>query len=143
VAGNDQPVSLLETKSGNVASIQSAQVSPDGHWIAYRLGNSPKYEIYISSFPNPTGRFQVSSDGGVAPRWSHDGKALYYLAPQNKLMVAELKRGNDSLQVISTRVFSELPLTNYLMFLGFTDMTSAAARGMGSIPFPARHFPLS
>jgi eukaryotic-like serine/threonine-protein kinase len=115
VAGNDEPVSLLETKD---ASVAAGQVSPDGHWIAYRSGDSPHYEIYISSFPDPTGRFQVSSDGGVAPRWRHDGKALYYLAPQDKLMVAELKEGSGSLQVISTRVFSETPQTNYLTAAG-------------------------
>jgi eukaryotic-like serine/threonine-protein kinase len=110
VAGNDEPVSLLETD----ASIAAGQVSPNGQWIAYRLGDSGRYEIYISSFPNPTGRFQVSNDGGVAPRWRHDGKALYYLAPQNKLMMAELRESNGSLQVISTRVFSEMPQANYL-----------------------------
>jgi eukaryotic-like serine/threonine-protein kinase len=118
VAGNDEPVSLLPTNAGNITSVQSAQVSPDGHWIAYRAGDWGRYEIYISSFPNPTGRFQVSSDGGVAPRWRHDGKALYYLAPQNKLMVAELKQGKDSLQVTSTHLFSEVPQTNYLTAAG-------------------------
>jgi len=120
VAGNDEPVSLLETKGGGITSVQSGQVSPDGHWIAYRVGDWGRYEIYISSFPNPTGRFQVSGEGGVAPRWRHDGKALYYLAPQNRLMVAELKQGRDqgSLQVISTRVFFEAPQTNYLTAAG-------------------------
>jgi len=115
VARDDEPVPLLQTKSGNVSA---GQVSPDGHWIAYRSNDSGRYEIYISSFPNPTGRFQVSSDGGVAPRWRHDGKALYYLAPQNKLMVAQLKEGSGSLQVISTRIFSETPLTAYLTAAG-------------------------
>ncbi len=115
VAGNDDPVSLLEMKD---ASVAAGQVSPDGHWIAYRSGDSPHYEIYISSFPVPTGRFQVSSDGGVAPRWRYDGKALYYLAPRDKLMVAELKEGVGSLQVTSTRVFSETPQSNYLTAAG-------------------------
>ena len=116
VAGNDEPVPLLEAKD---ASIVAGQVSPDGHWIAYTVrGDSPHSEIYISSFPDPTGRFQVSSDGGVAPRWRQDGNALYYLAPQDKLMVAELKEGSGSLQVISTRVFSEMPLTSYLTAAG-------------------------
>jgi Tol biopolymer transport system component len=118
VAGNDAPVSLLEAKGGNITSVQSAQVSPDGHWIAYRASDSGRYEIYISSFPNPTGGFQVSGDGGAAPRWRHDGKALYYLAPQNKLMMAELKQDRDSLQVTSTRLFSEVPQTNYLTAAG-------------------------
>ena len=60
----------------------------------------------------------MSGDGGAAPRWRHDGKALYYLAPQNKLMMAELKQDRDSLQVTSTRLFSEMPQTNYLTAAG-------------------------
>jgi hypothetical protein len=54
------------------ASIAAGQVSPDGHWSAYRSGDSPHYEIYISSFPDPTGRFQVASVGG----WLHDGGTM-------------------------------------------------------------------
>ncbi len=69
VAGKDSAVPLLEVKGANV---DQGQVSPDGRWIAYRSDESGRSEIYITSFPKPTGKLQVSIAGGVTPRWRHD-----------------------------------------------------------------------
>jgi len=78
VEGKEGAAALVEVQSGNV---DSGQVSPDSRWIAYRSDESGKNEIYISSFPKPGGKLQVSNAGGMAPRWRGDAKELYYRQP--------------------------------------------------------------
>jgi len=63
-----------------------AQFSPDGRWIAYQTNESGRFEIVVQPFPEPRGKWQVSTSGGVEPRWRGDGKELYFIAPDVKLM---------------------------------------------------------
>jgi Tol biopolymer transport system component len=63
-----------------------AQFSPDGRWLAYQTNESGRFEIVVQSFPEASGKWQVSSNGGIAPRWRADGKELYFVAPDRKLM---------------------------------------------------------
>jgi Tol biopolymer transport system component len=72
------------------ANEKGGQFSPDVKWVAYQSTESGRYEIYIQAFPQPTGRVQVSSAGGVQARWSPDGKELYYIAPDRALMSVRL-----------------------------------------------------
>jgi serine/threonine protein kinase/Tol biopolymer transport system component len=54
-------------------------LSPNGKWLAYVSTESWPPEVYLTTFPAGEGKWQASSDGGNAPRWSRDGKQLYYL----------------------------------------------------------------
>jgi len=105
--GKDRAV-LLEVPS---ASVLSPQVSHDGRWIAYQSDESGKYEIYISPFPNPVGKLQISAAGGRDPRWRRDGKALYFVAPDGNLTAAELRESQGSLQVVSLRTLFQTKIT--------------------------------
>jgi Tol biopolymer transport system component len=75
---------------------RNGQFSPDGRWVAYQSNESGRHEIYIRPFvmtaasgSNPeAGRWQVSTAGGVFPRWRSDGRELYYLGPDGALMAA-------------------------------------------------------
>ena len=49
---------------------------------------SGQYEIYVRPFPGPGGQWQVSTSGGIQPRWRPDGRELYYVAPDGTLMAA-------------------------------------------------------
>ena len=108
VEGNEDAAALLEVQG---ADVDSGQVSPDSRWIAYSSDESGKNEIYISPFPKPVGKLQVSSAGGLAPRWRGDAKELYYLAPDKKLMAVELQEVGGSLQVRSIRPLFEMSQT--------------------------------
>jgi hypothetical protein len=69
-------------------------VSPDGKWAAYSSAESGRNEIYITSFLDTHGRTLVSSQGGLSPRWSSDGKKLFYISSDGQLMEAGVKSGN-------------------------------------------------
>jgi serine/threonine protein kinase len=64
--------------------------SPDGHWVAYQSNESGRYETYVRAFPRPGGQWQVSTMGGIEPRWAPSGKELYYIAPDRTLMVVPI-----------------------------------------------------
>jgi Tol biopolymer transport system component/aminoglycoside phosphotransferase (APT) family kinase protein len=67
-----------------------AQFSPDGKWITYQADESGRYEIYIQPFPGPGDRTQVSSSGGAQVRWRRDGKELFYIALDGRLMAVPI-----------------------------------------------------
>ncbi|MGH7531873.1 MAG: hypothetical protein ACREL4_01165 [Gemmatimonadales bacterium] len=69
-------------------------LSPDGKWLAYTSGESGREEILVRPFPNTaSGRWQVSTGGGRAPRWSHNGRELFFESMPGDLMVAEVAPG--------------------------------------------------
>lgn len=53
-------------------------LSPDGRWLAYASDESGRREVYVRSFLEPGGRWQISTDGGTEPRWNPAGKELFY-----------------------------------------------------------------
>ena len=63
-----------------------AQFSPDGRWVAYQTNESGRFEVVVQPFPDAGGKWQVSTAGGVAPRWRAAGKELYFVAPDATLM---------------------------------------------------------
>jgi eukaryotic-like serine/threonine-protein kinase len=72
---------------------KNGQFSPDGRWLAYTSNESGKWEIYITSFPDLHGKWQVSNTGGTQPRWRGDGKELFYLASDGKMTAVPLTAG--------------------------------------------------
>ena len=58
-----------------------AKLSPDGRHLAYVTNESGQYEVYIIRFPDASGKWRVSSEGGAQPRWSQDGRELFTCAP--------------------------------------------------------------
>jgi eukaryotic-like serine/threonine-protein kinase len=78
-------------KSGS--TLRTGRFSPDGKWVAYASNESGKWEIYVTSFPEAHGKWQVSNAGGTQPRWRGDGKELFYLSPDDKLMSVSVKTG--------------------------------------------------
>ncbi len=71
----------------------SSSISPDGRWIAYLSRESGDEEIYVRPFPDGPGRWQVSSNGGNEPRWSADGRALFFRVSGGRLMRVKVEGG--------------------------------------------------
>jgi Tol biopolymer transport system component/predicted Ser/Thr protein kinase len=86
LTGDRKPYAFLSTPFNE----QNGVFSPDGKWVAYQSNESGRDEIYVRPFPGPGGQWQVSTGGGSMPRWRADGKELYYLAPDLKIMAAAI-----------------------------------------------------
>jgi len=72
------------------ANETGAELSPNGKWLAYTSDESGRFETYVTAFPGPGGKWQVSSGGGTYPAWSASGKELYY-ANGDKLMMVPIQ----------------------------------------------------
>jgi hypothetical protein len=84
--GDSEMTPLLEGEDDELAPV----VSADGKWLAYVSNYSGTDEIYVTSFPEPGGRLQVSIKGGSSPTWAPDGSALYYFEG-NKLVAVSIE----------------------------------------------------
>jgi serine/threonine protein kinase/Tol biopolymer transport system component len=82
LTGEPKPFPVVQTMFDE----RAGQFSPDDRWIAYQSNESGQFEIYIRSFPGIGGQLEVSTRGGTQPRWRPDGKELYYVAPDARLM---------------------------------------------------------
>ena len=95
-AGNNQDLwwwTLTDSTAHNFTNDPSTEAgprfSPDVKWVAYAAEVGGKRDVYVSPFPGPGGRVQVSPDGGGPPVWSRDGRTLYYAKGQ-RIMAASL-----------------------------------------------------
>jgi Tol biopolymer transport system component len=73
--------------------------SPDGRWAAYSSNESGEYEIYVTPFPGPGRRWQVSPRGGVYPAWRRDGRELVWTQMDGMLAAAEVSAEGDTFRV--------------------------------------------
>ncbi len=105
------PVALLTEEFREAAPT----LSPDGHWLAYVSDESGRAEVYVRSFPNVADtKRQVSTEGGVEPRWAHSGQELFYKNPARALVAATV-RTEPTFTVVERRVLFTFPagLANY------------------------------
>ena len=76
-----------------------AQFSSDGRWLAVTTNESGREDVYVQSFPDAGTRRLVSSGGGSYPRWSRDGRTLYYRAPDGWLMSVPIRTAVSSVEL--------------------------------------------
>jgi len=80
---------------GNTTNLDS-HLSPDGKWLVYSSNETGRFEIYVTNFPAPIGRWQISTNGGRPGRWSPDGKEIFYLTPGGDIMAVRIEaKGNE------------------------------------------------
>jgi Tol biopolymer transport system component len=88
-----------------------ARLSPNGRWIAYSTNDSGMYQVVVQSLPDPNGgKWQITSQGGVEPKWRRDGRELYYLALDGKLMAVTVT-SESTFTAGTPAVLFETPLT--------------------------------
>jgi Tol biopolymer transport system component len=75
------------------AHYSNGQFSPDGKWVAYASNESGDWEVYVTTYPGASGKWQVSRGGGTEPRWRGDGKEMFYLGPHEELTAVEVNAG--------------------------------------------------
>jgi len=96
----------------NTPSIETDPMfSPDGHWIAYSSNETGRFEIFVTPFPGPGGKWQISTDGGIYPTWSRTRHDLFYLQlSDQRIVVASYGVEGDSFKADKPHVWSDVRL---------------------------------
>ena len=130
--GDRKPTPLLRTEYNE----RSGQFSPDGHWIAYISDESGSDEIYVREFSSGSaqgfgdaaGKWLISKGGGTDPRWRADGKELFYVASDGKLLSVDIS-DKPVFKAGASRPLFQLPPG----FIG-ADVTSDGGRFLVGVP---------
>ncbi|HEU4869630.1 MAG TPA: protein kinase [Pyrinomonadaceae bacterium] len=85
--GDQKPFPLLQS----AAAERAARFSPDGRWIAYVSDASGVNQVYVQAFPDSGGKWQVSTNGAYYVEWRRDGKELFYVASDKKMIAVDVK----------------------------------------------------
>jgi Tol biopolymer transport system component len=89
MAGDRKPARFLNSPADQL----HANFSPDGHFVAYTSNESGRFEVYVQTFPLSDRKWLVSTKGGYEPRWRGDGREIYYLSEDRKLMAVTMGAG--------------------------------------------------
>jgi Tol biopolymer transport system component/predicted Ser/Thr protein kinase len=102
------PTPYVRTRFNESQAHFSPEPSP--RWVVYTSDESGRPEVYIDAFPEPRGKKRISTGGGGSPWWSADGREVFYVTPENKLMEVTLKIAAGTLEASSSRELFTLPL---------------------------------
>jgi hypothetical protein len=108
LTGDDhKPIPYLQPES----NASQARFSPDSRWVAYMSDESGKAEVYVRPFPAASGgKWMVSKGGGGQPRWRRDGKELFYISVDSKLMSVEVAAASGTFQAGIPRALFAAPI---------------------------------
>jgi Tol biopolymer transport system component len=113
--GTSDPIQIVRTNFDD----RDGQFSPDAKWVAYQSNESGRYEIYAQRFPGPAAKIPISTNGGAQVRWRRDGKELFYVTPDDRLMAVKTEFSADG---SSIEVGAPVPL--------FATRIGGAVRGV-------------
>ncbi len=116
--GGGRPFAFAQTPAEEWGSA----FSPDGRFLAYVSDETGRSEVFVRTFPPSTARWQVSTTGGASPVWRHDGRELFYLAPDRTLVAVPVAPAGGELALGTAR-----PL--------FRDASLRPAIAGGSTPY--------
>jgi len=116
--GERKPIPFLTTPADETFG----QFSPDGKWVAYTSNESGRREVFVQGFAPDrvpaaaVGKWQLSTAGGDKPRWSRDGKEVYYLSPDRKMMAVPVKIGSTFEPGLAAPLFDVPRLTGFFPY---------------------------
>ena len=93
--GEDEPTPFIATDFNDV----NAMFSPDGRWIAYQSDESGSPEVYVTAYPDRGRKWQISTDGGQGPRWSHEGSQVLYQSSDGSLVSVRVEPRDGGLLI--------------------------------------------
>jgi Tol biopolymer transport system component len=93
LSGDREPFPVAEAPGTD----GNGRFSPDSRWVAYLSSQSGRDEVYVQSFPTSSHRLQVSTEGGALLQWSSNGREVFYVSADDRLMKATLTPSGESL----------------------------------------------
>ena len=121
-----------------------ASFSPDGRWVAFQTNESGNTQIYVQSFPASEGKLMVSKDGGYHPAWRSDGKELFFLSLDGRMMSATIDTAGELRAGVPTPLF---PISTFSNPLLITRQYAVAKDGkrflVNTVPQVSRTTPLT
>jgi eukaryotic-like serine/threonine-protein kinase len=95
----DPPGQVPQPYLASPANETDPSIAPGSDWVAYSSEETRRFEVYVQSFPKPGIKHQVSVNGGMRPVWRRDGKEIYFIAPDQKMMAATVRKTGDRLEI--------------------------------------------
>jgi Tol biopolymer transport system component len=141
MTGDRKPFPFLQTEFTET----QGRLSPDSRWMAYTSNESGTSEVYVQPFPASGAKWQVSVNGGMQPKWRRDGKELFYLAADRKLMAVEVNAGAVFESGIPKPLFdTRIGTSNPLYLFNQYDVTGDGQRFLvASTPNEATSAPIA
>jgi len=93
--GDSKPFPIVQTAFEE----REPAVSPDGKWMAYQNNESGRREVYITAFPGGGAKWQVSTNGGTAPKWRRDGKELFFLDAADNIVAVDVNASGNAVRL--------------------------------------------
>jgi dipeptidyl aminopeptidase/acylaminoacyl peptidase len=138
LSGDHKPLTILErTRRQDF----TARLSPDGRWLAYGTDDSDRTEVFVTSFPAPTEKWQVSAEGVTMPRWRRDGRELLYVSLDGKLMGVDVEAGASFRGGVPKPLFESLPPA--MVGAEFYDVAPDGQRFLMTLPADQATKPLN
>ncbi len=107
---------LVVPRLANSFSAQG-RLSPDGRWLAYASTESGTPEVYVMAFRGGQGKWQVSTNEGTQPKWSRDGKELYFANDISRVLSGvSVKEANGALQFGAPQPLVTTPATQQFIY---------------------------
>jgi eukaryotic-like serine/threonine-protein kinase len=91
--GERTPIPFLQTPSDELNARFAPALAGGPQWVAYQSNESGQNQIYVQSIPASGAKYQISTDGGTQPAWRGDGKEMFYISPERKLMAVPVALG--------------------------------------------------
>jgi hypothetical protein len=97
--GSGKPEPLLVTPANETG----VEFSPEGRWMGYSSDESSRSEYYVTSFPGPGGKWQVSTNGASRGGWLGGGKEVWYLDLEGKFFAVPIGTSGGGIEVGTRR----------------------------------------
>ena len=116
LTGDPKPVPWMQTPAHEM----TGRFSPDGRWVAFVQSDADGYAVYVDAFPTRGHRQRVSPGLGQRPMWSSEGRRLYYVTPDLRMMEVQITTVGDDLRVSPpVELFRAPPLNSTVERIAF------------------------
>ena len=109
IADGGDPIPILTTEFDEYHGV----LSPDGRWMAYVSEESGASEVYVTSFPTPERKWQISTDGGLRPQWRRNGSEIVYMSvSRSEIWSARVDGSSETFAVLDLRKLADVSLAS-------------------------------